>query len=273
MTVIEPAPAVSTAMSTQIATSRLESTLLFAVMATPFISFLYPSGAWWLAAPLVSAAAGWLILRGAPNRVFAAFWLLFLIVQLAGVPWPLSFVLPLVLAFVAARAWPAARAATSWLKWGALTWKVWQVILPTILVSSGGLLAWFVLWHPDVSDIVTSIPPGTSLAVFASIALAFSILNALWEEFLLKGMMWETLKTILPEGMTLNLIQSFFFGLIHYHGFPRGVTGVAMAAFYGFLLGIIRQRSQGMAAVVITHIFADLTICALLYASYTGAIE
>jgi hypothetical protein len=240
-------------------------------MATPFAAFLYPSQGWWFAVPFVAIGAGWLKREDVASYSFAAFWLLFLVIQLSRVPWPVSFILPLVMVIIASRFWAPARVATAWLRWGKLDRTVWRAMVPTMVVSSVGLLAWFVLWTPDVSDIVDAIPAGTSALTFAAFALAFSVLNATWEEFLLKGVMWDSLRSILPEGYLLNGIQSLFFGLIHYHGFPRGVAGVAMAAFYGFLLGIIRQRSHGMGAVIVTHTVADLTICALLYATYARA--
>jgi membrane protease YdiL (CAAX protease family) len=40
--------------------------------------------------------------------------------------------------------------------------------------------------------------------------------------------------------------------------------GVAMAAVYGFFIGLIRHHSGGMLAPVVTHFFADLTIFIIL---------
>ena len=85
-------------------------------------------------------------------------------------------------------------------------------------------------------------------------------------------MMWEGLLRVLPAGLAVNLVQAFFFGLVHYHGFPHGFMGVLMAAIYGFAIGIIRQRSGGMLAPIVTHVFADITISALVYARWKGVL-
>jgi membrane protease YdiL (CAAX protease family) len=54
------------------------------------------------------------------------------------------------------------------------------------------------------------------------------------------------------------------FGVIHAQGFPRGVEGMVMASAYGVALGLLRQRSGGLAASCAAHICADATIFALL---------
>jgi len=59
-------------------------------------------------------------------------------------------------------------------------------------------------------------------------------------------------------------IQGVLFGVIHAHGFPRGVTGMVMASAYGVALGLLRLRSGGMATSCAAHVCADATIFALL---------
>jgi membrane protease YdiL (CAAX protease family) len=42
------------------------------------------------------------------------------------------------------------------------------------------------------------------------------------------------------------------------------VSGAALAGLYGLLLGLLRQRSGGLAAPTFAHVFADATIFAIV---------
>ena len=72
------------------------------------------------------------------------------------------------------------------------------------------------------------------------------------------GLMYE-----LPFGLTpyVSYAQSFN------PNFGSGAcVGVCLASVYGFLLGLIRRTSGGLAAPIVTHFFADLTIFVLIAA-------
>lgn len=243
---------------------RTDRMVLFAMMACPFLVFLRPSALWLLMTPAMVAGLFYLGARPSGLRGIATFWVIFFAALVLQVPWPLSFVLPLVVFFVLARFWGEARQATGWLRAGVIDRGTLALMIPIILISSGALIAWFVFLDPDVSDILATLPKADPVPFFA-VAFVFSVLNAAWEELLLKGVMWEGLSRIFRRGLWINLVQSVFFGLIHYHGFPRGALGVVMAAVYGLLIGFIREQSKGMLAPIVTHTFADITICALLY--------
>ena len=58
-------------------------------------------------------------------------------------------------------------------------------------------------------------------------------------------------------------VQALLFGLSHLHGFPSGWLGVAMAATWGFALGVIRMRTGGLVIPYLAHVVANLTIGAL----------
>lgn len=244
------------------------------VMACPFVAFVLlgrPAMLWSIALAVSLAVVFAFARRGSDLTAHGAFWAFLLAALTLQVPWPLSFVLPFVLLFVAARRFATFRAATTWLRMGALDRSTLWLMIPIILGSSAGLVGWFVFFSVDISATTQMIPPITP-AAFAVGAVAFSMLNATWEEFLLKGMMWSGLSRVFPEGLGVNVIQSFFFGLVHYHGFPHGVTGVIMTSVYGFAIGLVRQRSNGMLAPIVTHVFADMTICALVFARWRGLL-
>ena len=67
-------------------------------------------------------------------------------------------------------------------------------------------------------------------------------------------------------------IQALSFGVAHIQGFPRGALGVALAAVYGLLLGVLRLRAGGLLAPVLAHIGADAVIYALILATALGLL-
>src|SRR5262245_38664904 len=79
-----------------------EGLLLIAMMACPFLAFLRPSMWWLAAAPPMVAGLAYLVHRRSQLRSIAAFWVIFFTAVVLYVPWPLSFVAPLVAIFVMA---------------------------------------------------------------------------------------------------------------------------------------------------------------------------
>ena len=191
----------------------------------------------------------------------ASFWLTFCIAVFVGVPWPISFIVPLIVYFALMRFY---RLSVSWLRRGVVTGPTWALLLATILSTGVSLVAWVALAQPRLDDIIGGIPhvhPG----LFWVGALTFSLVNALWEEFIFKGVMWESLEALSLSSWQINLMQTLLFGVIHYKGFPRGLLGVFMAAVFGFVMGLLRQWSRGMLAPILAHFFADLAICGVCY--------
>ena len=127
------------------------------------------------------------------------------------------------------------------------------------------------LFHPDLSALARMVPPGGPLLLVA-VGIAFSVFNAIWEEFILKGIAWNSLQLVLRRNWHINTSQAALFGIIHIGGFPRGWVGVLMATLYGLVVGIIREVSAGMLAPIVTHLFADATIFLILYFISTGTL-
>ncbi len=245
--------------------------LLLGITLAPYLPFLIRSKYFWWG--LVPQA---LVLLHFWRRNFvlwarAIYWPMFYIGILL-FRWPVKLLVPLGLYLVMYAAWPRFRMATHWLAAGRFTrfTVVWMV--PTILVSSGALLAWVFLLHPNLSDLSSMVPKGGVLAL-VGIGAGFSVLNAAWEEFVFKGIAWNTLDGVFHRSWITNCIQSIMFGLVHIGGFPRGWLGVAMATVYGFALGAIRKESNGLLAPIVTHVFADATIFLILYFMSVGVLR
>ena len=191
-----------------------------------------------------------------------------LIMGWAGLPhpllvWPLYLLAPLIAyAFSVRMVRPLRRTATWW-KRGRIDRVVLAMMLGAAVVSSLALALWLKWLHPDLGDLRDQIPD-VSTAALVGIGLVFSVGNALLEEFIWRGVLMESLDAGFGVGVASVIVQAVSFGIAHIAGFPRGALGMAMAAVYGLMLGAIRRRSGGLLAPVITHVFADVTIFALL---------
>ena len=95
------------------------------------------------------------------------------------------------------------------------------------------------------------------------LALAFSVLNAAQEEFRFRAVLLGRLVPAVGASQAL-WITSILFGLGHWFGHPSGPTGVAMAAFAGFIWGKSMLDTRGFAWAWIIHGFEDLVIFSLL---------
>ena len=147
-----------------------------------------------------------------------------------------------------------------WVRRGALGGPIllWTVLVVT--AANGALLLWYLLLRPPLDGLGF---PDVRPALLLLGVLGWSILNAATEEALFRGLLLEALRGRLGDAAGVA-VQAAAFGLIHFRGVPGGWSGVALATMYGAMLGALRLRAGGMLAVVVAHVFADLTIVAML---------
>ncbi|MEM9400770.1 MAG: CPBP family intramembrane glutamic endopeptidase [Verrucomicrobiota bacterium] len=237
----------------------------FLLILTPFLAFVFISDFWMWLLPFIAMLVIYQWRLGGRFRAEAVFWGIFSLLVIFRVTWPLMFVLPIfvgaVLHFYALKKYRF----MSWATWGKPTKKSLSTAAAICFLSSLGLLVWFYTVNPDVSGITKLLPEKMSIVAFIGFSILFSLANAIWEEFLLKGFTWSSLSLVCASPVKINLIQSFLFGLVHYQGFPSGLSGVILASIYGYMLGILRQRSDGMGELILTHFVADMIICILVF--------
>lgn len=137
------------------------------------------------------------------------------------------------------------------------------LIIATIVVSSVALIMWFELLKPDTSEFQEMIP-AKNISLLIPLGLGFALINALTEEFVWRGIFWDGLKQSFNCPVIVIIVQALLFGLIHLGGFPKSLVGVVLASVYGLFLGIIRHKSDGIFYPILTHIFADLVIFAIV---------
>lgn len=176
--------------------------------------------------------------------------------------WPLPPLIAIAGYLVLVGVWPRLRRSLEWPRLGRLGKREWRWIALTVLVSSAALVIWFFMARPDLTDLKAKVPAWSPLwLAFAGVCFAGG--NALAEEVIFRGLIQQALTAGFGRIGGLCL-QAAAFGLLHIHGFPRGWSGVFLAAIYGLMLGAIRLVSRGLLAPWVAHVFADLTIFGIL---------
>ncbi|XYH94128.1 CPBP family intramembrane glutamic endopeptidase [Sorangium sp. So ce1128] len=178
-------------------------------------------------------------------------------------PWPIPLVAPLVVYALLARAVPALRSSAPRPRRGAFGPLVLGWVAAIVLVSGLALVLWVRLMRPDLSQIRALMPP-VSLPLLLLGGLGFALFNAFLEEAVFRLVFLESLDAVTTSGWTAVLVQAAAFGLLHLNGFPSGAVGVALAAIYAVMLGLLRRRAGGLLAPYVAHVAADLTIFTLL---------
>jgi membrane protease YdiL (CAAX protease family) len=142
-------------------------------------------------------------------------------------------------------------------------WMVAGVVLTTASV----LLVFFQVAPPRLgtgASLLTTLRPWSLVIA----GIAFALLNALVEEVLFRGAVLHHLGDTLGW-WTAAVVQALAFGMLHLNGYPYGPLGVALAAVYGLILGVMRLRSGGLLAPWIAHVLTDIVIFVLIVKTAT----
>lgn len=178
-------------------------------------------------------------------------------------PPPLPLAVALAAGIVAGNLPGFARGSLSWIRKG--DWGPQQILIIAVVAAISGitLVCWYAVVKPDVSDFAGRVSDVRPVALIA-LGVLFSVTNAVCEEFLWRGMIFDALERIsLPPAAVIS-IQALSFGMAHLHGFPRGVSGIVLASIYGFILGCVRKQAKGLLTPIAAHVIADLVIFAIL---------
>jgi membrane protease YdiL (CAAX protease family) len=130
------------------------------------------------------------------------------------------------------------------------------------ILTSGVLLAFDALVHPDVPALATCIP-AASLEHLILAGLCFSVANAVLEELIFRGLLYEALAAEWGVALAVGA-SAVLFGLAHIYGYPPGPLGAVLATGYAVALGLLRWWTGGLGLVVACHIGADATIFGIL---------
>jgi membrane protease YdiL (CAAX protease family) len=177
--------------------------------------------------------------------------------------WPMALLVPLLAYGLIVVCVRSLRQPIVALPWGRFDRATAVLLVVTVLGSSAALVAWYILSQPNLDDARAMIPSWPIWALPLA-GLGFAVVNALIEELIWRGILWELLTRAVRTPWVVIPLQAASFGLIHIGGFPRGWFGVAMAMLYGLFLGLMRYRAKGLGPPIIAHIFADATIFTIL---------
>ena len=139
----------------------------------------------------------------------------------------------------------------------------WSLLAPALLlVVSAGLITQ--LWI--VSHASRHLHPVALLWALPS-ALLFAIVNASWEEFCFRCVLLARgLRAFSPNHAIAA--SSLLFGLAHYGGHPSGFSGVAMSAFFAWILARSIVDTNGWTWAWLLHAIQDVIIFSMV--SMTG---
>jgi membrane protease YdiL (CAAX protease family) len=177
--------------------------------------------------------------------------------------WPACLIVPLVVYGILVVAILPLRHSFGWLRRGRLGSDILKLILAMIVISGAALMVWYLVIRPD-SRALLRFMPQMPVWLYPLAGLGFAMGNAALEEAIFRGIIMDALESAFGPGHTAVLLQAIPFALLHLHGFPSGLWGLAMTFIYGLMLGAIRRRSQGMLAPWLAHVGADSVIFAIL---------
>jgi uncharacterized protein len=177
-------------------------------------------------------------------------------------PWPLYLLLPLVLYAGIVFAIPALRATAPRLAFGRAHGPAIAFAVAVSVGTSAVLITFHLLAHPDVSGFAVSLPIAGPVALVL-VGICFSLLNAVLEELIFRGILWEVVAAEWNAAAAL-VVTAGVFGIFHLHGYPPGPLGVVLACLFGVALGLLRWWTGGLALAVACHVCADATIFGLL---------
>jgi membrane protease YdiL (CAAX protease family) len=184
-------------------------------------------------------------------------------------PWPWYLLLPLLLYAGIALALPPLRRTAPSLHAGRMAGAPLACAAALSAGTAGALVAFHLLARPQVTAFVARLPA----AAFGNLVLAglcFSLVNAMMEELIFRGVLWEAVAKEWNAAVAVGA-TAILFGLGHLHGYPPGPLGATLAGLYGVALGLLRWWAGGLGLPVACHVCADATIFGLLASS--GAFD
>ena len=145
------------------------------------------------------------------------------------------------------------------------TWKrfgSFYAVIVFVLLLSGTLLA--NLSRLGVDNLVKALP-------LLPAALLFAAMNGVYEEVVFRAAPLSQLLNVMGRRHAL-LITVAYFGLGHFFGsVPAGIMGVALAAFFAYIMGKAMLETKGIVWPLICHFAADAAVFIFMAVSAVAA--
>lgn len=196
----------------------------------------------------------WLTLHGV--LLFLAMFLLPL--ALPAMPRPGYWLLPLSLYAIVAFLIPPLRQNLPLLAVGRLGALPTVATLTLAAATAGVLLTYQQMARPNLTVLANRLP-ATMLGSVLLAGVVFSVANAVWEELVFRGVLFEA--TAADWGMVGAIgATTVLFGIGHLNGYPPGPLGAVLAGVFGLTLGLLRWWCGGLRLAVACHVVADAII-------------
>jgi membrane protease YdiL (CAAX protease family) len=178
-----------------------------------------------------------------PTRAVVGALCLYMLLGSQGMIWPLYLLVPLAAAGALGFAAGFGRDLLAAMERGRLGRTEWALIAVIAVVAGIALVGWTVLFRPDLSRLGAMVPRWPLPGLIAA-GLGFSVINALLEEVIWRGILQRWLLTFTAAPVAVA-VQALSFGALHYGGFPSGWVGMGLAGVYGLMIGALALRSRG----------------------------
>jgi membrane protease YdiL (CAAX protease family) len=141
---------------------------------------------------------------------------------------------------------PGTKDGETWMRFGSF-----YAVIVFVLLLSGTLLA--NLSRLGVDNLVKALP-------LLPAALLFAAMNGVYEEVVFRAAPLSQLLNVVGRRHAL-LITIAYFGLGHFFGsVPAGIMGVALAAFFAYIMGKAMLETKGIVWPFICHFAADAAV-------------
>ncbi len=176
--------------------------------------------------------------------------------------WPWYLVLPILVYGGIVVANGPLRRTTPALAVGRLDGRPFLAACVLVLLSMSVLIGFQTIARPDLRSLATRIPIDW-IGNLILAGICFSVINALAEEVIFRGILWDVIADEWNEWTSL-VLTSVLFGVVHFDGYPPGLIGAVLAGLYGVALGGLRWWVGGLGLPTACHVFADATIFGIL---------
>ncbi len=175
------------------------------------------------------------------------------------------FIFPILIFTALLIALPSLRKDVDWWKVDLLSNQILVQAGVAIVLGCGVMMLYIHFNQESLARFIDMLPTGGLLKIVL-LGVAFALLNAVVEEYIIRGMVWNGLAKTFSKPQLITLIQAALFGLSHYWGLPGGLMGVLMVFIWSLAMGYFRIKTGGLIIVIVAHFALNLFQYFVLYA-------
>lgn len=167
------------------------------------------------------------------------------------------FLIPVVVSGLLIALFPQIKSTIGWWKKEMIGRQLALQMVLAVTIGSIAMYIYLKLNTDNIDRFIGMLPKGSALFILG-MGLAYAALNAIVEEFIVRGMVWNALEKVMTSQRLVIFTQAFIFGISHYWGLPGGLSGVVMVFLWSLYLGYVRNKTGGLVGVILLHFGANL---------------